>query len=258
MIQDIRYDVRMSLRQPWYSAVVLLRLALGIGVNAAAFTVYNALALKPLPLKDVDSIVVIWAVPETGRGTLRFSYPDYRDYSARTKTMAGLALTYEMGATIGIEHVKQGAESQREEFGTVNCQLVSSSYFSLFGANMEMGRDFFARRRASARRESGSRVEPLFLGAGLHERSSGARTNRQAFGAAVRRRGRDGQRIHRPHAEPARLLVTIDDARRVVQLGVIPGVELAYGSRCSFFWSLGANETGRKRGAGAGGTERPD
>jgi len=119
-----------------------LTLALGIGVNTAAFTVFNALALKPLPLKDVDSIVVILGVPETGRRALHFSYPDYRDYSARTQTMAGLALTYEMGATIGIEHVKQGAESQREEFGYVNCQLVSSSYFSLFGANMALGRGF--------------------------------------------------------------------------------------------------------------------
>jgi putative ABC transport system permease protein len=142
MVQDLRYGVRMSLKQPGYSAVVLLTLALGIGVNTAAFTVFNALALKPLPIKDVDSIVVIRGVPETGRRALRFSYPDYRDYSARTQTMTGLALTYEMGATIGIEHVKQGAESQREEFGTVNCQLVSSSYFSLFGANMALGRGF--------------------------------------------------------------------------------------------------------------------
>ncbi len=142
MIQDLRYGMRMCLKQPGYSAVVLLTLALGIGVNTAAFTVFNALALKPLPLKDVDSIVVIWGVPETGRRALCFSYPDYRDYSARTQTMAGLALTYQIGATIGIEHVKQGAESQREEFGSVWCQLVSSNYFSVFGANMALGRGF--------------------------------------------------------------------------------------------------------------------
>jgi putative ABC transport system permease protein len=142
MIQDLRYGVRMCLKQPGYSAVVLLTLALGIGVNTAAFTVFNALALKPLPIKDVDSIVVIRGVSETGRRALRFSYPDYQDYSARTQTMAGLALTYEMGATIGNEHVKEGAESQREEFGYVNCQLVTSSYFSVFGAKMALGRGF--------------------------------------------------------------------------------------------------------------------
>src|SRR5215510_15698884 len=142
MFQDLRYSVRMSLKQPGYSAVVLLTLALGIGVNTAVFTVFNALALKPLPIKDVDSIVKIRGVPETGSRARRFSYPEYRDYSARTEAMAGLALTFEMGATIGIEHVKQGAESQREDFGGVNIQLVSSSYFSLFGAKMALGRGF--------------------------------------------------------------------------------------------------------------------
>jgi macrolide transport system ATP-binding/permease protein len=142
MIQDLRYGVRMCLKQPGYSAIVLLTLALGIGVNTAAFTVFNALALKPLPLKDVESIVVIRGVPETGRRARRFSYPEYRDYSARTQTMAGLALAIHMGVTIGIEHAKQGAESKREDFGYVWCQLVSSNYFSLFGANMALGRGF--------------------------------------------------------------------------------------------------------------------
>ncbi len=46
-----------ALKKPGYSAVVLLTLAFGIGVNTAPFTVFNALALKPLPIKDVDSIV---------------------------------------------------------------------------------------------------------------------------------------------------------------------------------------------------------
>jgi macrolide transport system ATP-binding/permease protein len=142
MFQDIRYSLRMSLKQPGVSAIVLLTLALGIGVNTAAFTVFNALALKPLPLKDVDSIVQIRGVTETGRRAGGFSYPEYRDYSARTQTMAGLALTTHMGATIGIEHVKQGAESEREEFGYVWCQLVSSNYFSILGANMALGRGF--------------------------------------------------------------------------------------------------------------------
>src|SRR5262245_40095389 len=142
MIQGLRYGVRMSLKQPGYSAVVLLTLALGIGVNTAAFTVFNTLALKPLPFKDVDSIVKILGVQESGRRARRFSYPEYRDYSARTQTMAGLALTSQMGATIGIEHLKQGAESQREDFGSVWLQLVSSNYFSVFGANMALGRGF--------------------------------------------------------------------------------------------------------------------
>ena len=57
--------------------------------------------------------------------------------------MAGLALMTEMGATLGINRAKPGeAQSEREEFGYLNCQLVSSNYFSLLGANMALGRGF--------------------------------------------------------------------------------------------------------------------
>jgi len=143
VFQDLRFGARMLLKQPGFTAVVLLTLALGIGVNTAMFTVFNALALKPLPLKDVDSIVEVRGIPERGRGTRRFSYPDYQDYSARTQTMAGLALITERGATLGIDRAKPGeAQPEREEFGYLNCQLVSFNYFSLLGANMALGRGF--------------------------------------------------------------------------------------------------------------------
>jgi predicted permease len=146
MMQDLRYGVRMLFRQPGVSVVVLLTLALGIGVNTALFTVFNALVLKPLPLEDVDSVVEVQKMPEPGQHGRRFSYPDYQDYAARTQTMAGLTLISEMGATLGIEHTGQAqpgaAQSEREEFGYVNCQLVSASYFSLLGAQMALGRGF--------------------------------------------------------------------------------------------------------------------
>jgi macrolide transport system ATP-binding/permease protein len=139
MFQDLRYGARMLLKQPGFSAAVLLTLALGIGVNTAFFTLFNALVLKPLPIKDPDSIVEVRGAPESGQR--RFSYPDYQDYSRRTQTMAGLALIEEEGATLGIE--KQGdAQSEREDFGHVNFQLISSNYFSVFGANMALGRGF--------------------------------------------------------------------------------------------------------------------
>jgi macrolide transport system ATP-binding/permease protein len=138
MFQDLRFGARMLLKQPGFSAIVILTLALGIGVNTAMFTIFNALALKPLPLKDADSIVAVRGIPQN-----QFSYPDYQDYSARTQTMAGLALMREVGATLGIERAKQDeAQSEKEEFGYLNCQLVSSNYFSLLGADMALGRGF--------------------------------------------------------------------------------------------------------------------
>jgi predicted permease len=138
MFQDLRFGARILLKQPGFTAIVLLTLALGIGVNTAMFTIFNAMALKPLPLKDVDSIVAVRGIPQK-----QFSYPDYQDYSARTQTMVGLALMREVGATLGIDRATPvEAQSEREEYGVLNCQLVSSNYFSLLGADMALGRGF--------------------------------------------------------------------------------------------------------------------
>lgn len=143
MFQDLRFGARMLLKNPGFSLVVMLTLGLGIGVNTALFTVFNALVLKPLPLEDVDSLVVFQGAPQPGQQGRRFSYPDYQDYAARTQTLAGLALISETGATLGIAHEQQGAApSEREEFGIVNCQLVSANYFALLGARMALGRGF--------------------------------------------------------------------------------------------------------------------
>jgi predicted permease len=143
MFQDLRYGARMLLKNPGFSLVVMLTLGLGIGVNTALFTVFNALVLKPLPLEDVDSLVEFQGVPQPGQQGRRFSYPDYQDYAARTQTLAGLTLIDETGATLGIEHEQPGAaQSGREEFGIVNCQLVSANYFALLGAQMALGRAF--------------------------------------------------------------------------------------------------------------------
>ena len=143
MIQDLRYGARMLLKQPGFSAVVMLTLAFGIGVNTALFTVFNALVLKPLPLKDAETVVEIRGVAELGKRARRFSYPDYQDYVARSQTMTGLTLMSETGATLGVEHTKPAAgQSQREEFGQVSCQLVAANYFSLLGAGMTLGRGF--------------------------------------------------------------------------------------------------------------------
>ncbi len=143
MIQDVRFGIKMLLQNPGFSVVVLLTLAFGIGVNTALFTVFNALVLKPLPLKDAESVVEIRGVAEPGKRARRFSYRDYQDYAAYSQTLAGLTLMSETGATLGVEHAKSDeGPSQREEFGQVSCQLVAANYFSLLGAEMAMGRGF--------------------------------------------------------------------------------------------------------------------
>ena len=92
MIQDIRFGIKMLFKNPGFSVVVLLTLAFGIGVTTALFTVFNALVLKPLPLKDAERVVAIRGVPSPNQRARRFSYPDYQDYVARAQTLTGLTL----------------------------------------------------------------------------------------------------------------------------------------------------------------------
>jgi macrolide transport system ATP-binding/permease protein len=143
MIQDLRFGIKMLCKNPGFSVVVLLTLAFGIGVNTALFTVFNALALKPLPLKDADSFVIVLGVAQPGQRARRFSFPDYQDYAARNQSFSGLTLMSEVSATLGIEHSQsRDGQAQREEFGVVNCQLVAANYFSVLGAEMVLGRGF--------------------------------------------------------------------------------------------------------------------
>src|SRR5580692_3135579 len=55
--QDLRYGLRMLARAPGFTVMAILVLAIGIGVNVSAFSVFNAVALKPLPVRDPESLV---------------------------------------------------------------------------------------------------------------------------------------------------------------------------------------------------------
>jgi putative ABC transport system permease protein len=63
VVSDLRHGLRVLLRNPGFAATAVLLLALGIGANAAIFSVVNAVLLRPLPYQDSSRIMQIWHVP---------------------------------------------------------------------------------------------------------------------------------------------------------------------------------------------------
>src|SRR3954464_13763832 len=91
MIKDVRYAVRMLARRPGFTAVAVLTLALGIGVNTALFTVFDALVLRPLPLRDPARLVNVYGLDSEGERRPLYSYADYLDLRERAASFEGLA-----------------------------------------------------------------------------------------------------------------------------------------------------------------------
>ena len=83
--QDLGYALRMLRRNPGFSAVVVLTLAFGIGVNTAIFTMCD-LSFRPLPVKDPATVVQL----RSGSERTRFSFPDYIYYRDHAQTFSGL------------------------------------------------------------------------------------------------------------------------------------------------------------------------
>ena len=75
LMQDIRYGIRMLLRNPGFLITAVLTLALGIGANTAIFSVVNGLLLRPLPVPEATQITVLGFQQQKGNVLVQFSEP---------------------------------------------------------------------------------------------------------------------------------------------------------------------------------------
>jgi predicted permease len=138
LLQDFRYGLRMLAKNPGFTCVAVLSLALGIAANTTVFSFINGFLLKPPAVQEPEHLAEVWqrhAGQTTGIGShLQLSYPDlayYRDHNQVFSAMAGF--TAETTPLVW----NRGGEGE-----TVQCALVSASFFSVLGITPQLGRGF--------------------------------------------------------------------------------------------------------------------
>jgi len=134
LLQDLRYGLRMLAKNPGFTAVAVLTLALGIGANSAIFSVVNAVLLKPLPYNDADRLVIVWEQnPERGWYRNIVSAANFVDWRKQNHVFT------QMAAADAFKSFNLTGSGQPEEVGG---EQVSTSLFSLLGVSPIKGRDF--------------------------------------------------------------------------------------------------------------------
>ncbi|HEU5314226.1 MAG TPA: ABC transporter permease [Candidatus Udaeobacter sp.] len=133
MKQDIRYAFRVLRKQPGFSAIAILTLALGIGANTAIFSIVNAVLLRPLPYPDADRIMVLNESSGPGQD-YSVALPDYFDWRNDNTAFEHLAATHKESRNLsGIP----GREPER-----ISCASVTRNFFNIIGLPPKIGRTF--------------------------------------------------------------------------------------------------------------------
>jgi predicted permease len=155
LFQDLRYGARSLWRNPRFTSVSMLALALGIGVNTAVFTAYKALIARPLDARDPSTLVNLELRLQSGDTTAQFSYPDYEAYRDGLRSLSGvIAFSIEQLALSSADGV---VTHRHSDTGTLLTKLlppaaankevattfvVSENYFAVLGVAPVRGRAF--------------------------------------------------------------------------------------------------------------------
>jgi predicted permease len=158
LLQDLRYGARMLYRNIGFTAVAVLALALGIGVNTTVFTAYKAMVARPLDARDPATMVNLALTREAGSvADFSVSYPDYEAYRDSVHSFSGLItfnperLTLSNAGSI-VSHSTAVADSRLGRLGLLssgasNAEFasafaVSENYFKVLGVAPLRGRSF--------------------------------------------------------------------------------------------------------------------
>jgi predicted permease len=166
LFQDLRFGVRLLLRNPALTIVAALSLALGIGANTTIFTLVNAVLLNPLPVKDSSRLVALFTRDERNAGQFGalapMSRPNFLDVRDRNDAFSGVVAA-------GFAPVNLSGRGEPEQvFG----QVVSGNYFDVLGAPFALGRGF-----VSSEDERPGASPVVVLTDGLWQRRFGGRSD---------------------------------------------------------------------------------
>ncbi len=129
--QDVRYGLRVLLKNPGFAAIAVLTLALGIGANTALFSVVNAVLLNPLPFANPDELVAVYAKSPTFAES-SIAYPNFLDWQKDNQSFASLC------AFRSDDYNMTGAgEPER-----VHIHMISAEFFATLGMQPLLGRAF--------------------------------------------------------------------------------------------------------------------
>jgi hypothetical protein len=133
MINDIRYALRMLAKNPGFTFVALLTLALGIGANTAIFSLVESILLRPLPYREPDRLVrMVQASPELGLPVWGVSQAGFAAYRDQNRSFEALAI-YTSGGT----NLTGAGEPER-----LSVSNVTADFFKVLGVNPLAGRTF--------------------------------------------------------------------------------------------------------------------
>jgi predicted permease len=138
LAKDVRFGIRMLLKNRGFSAIAVLSLALGFGLNTTIFTVVNAVLLNPLPVRDLsrlvqlDTIDVKTKVTQANVAKMGMSFPNFQDYRRQNEVFTDLAAWQALPLTWS-----GGAEPKQ-----VQSYIVSANYFDVLGLTPAAGRFF--------------------------------------------------------------------------------------------------------------------
>jgi macrolide transport system ATP-binding/permease protein len=172
-MNDLKFAIRQLLKNPGFTAVAVITLALGIGANTAIFSVVDQLLVRPLPVHEPDRLILLGQSYRQEQVDYEFNYPLFRDYQRTNQVFSHLSAVAIQAVGLGT-----GGATERQQ-----ACLVSGNYFSMLGVDAAIGRTFAA--------GEGSEIDDAFvvvLSHGLWQRRFGA--DPQVIGNTVTVNGR--------------------------------------------------------------------